>query len=95
MEYVKRIIRKYPRSAIVLFGSRAKGEETPYSDYDLTVILEDIDDKLKIIMDLRRLKPHGLDLDLIVLDKNDLDDPLIKAMLRTRKILYNGLNLDL
>ncbi len=93
IEYIERIKRNYPRSTIILFGSRAKGGQLPYSDYDIAVVLENIDDKLEMTIKLRRLKPHGLDLDLIVLDKRELEDPMIKAMLGEKRILYDGLSI--
>lgn len=93
IEYIERIKRNYPRSTIILFGSRAKGGQLPYSDYDIAVVLENIDDKLEMTIKLRRLKPHGLDLDLIVLDKRELEDPMIKAMLEEKRILYDGLSI--
>ncbi len=93
IEYIERIKRNYPRSTIILFGSRAKGRQLPYSDYDIAVVLENIDDKLEMTIKLRRLKPHGLDLDLIVLDKRELEDPMIKAMLGEKRILYDGLSI--
>ena len=93
IEYIERIKRNYPRSTIILFGSRAKGGQLPYSDYDIAVVLENIGDKLEMTIKLRSLKPHGLDLDLIVLDKRELEDPMIKAMLGEKKILYDGLSI--
>ena len=82
-------------STILLFGSRARGDFVPYSDYDIAVILRSVNDKLKVIERLRRLKPEGIDLDLIVLSVDDLRDPLIRSMLSDRKILHNGLSLRL
>lgn len=91
--YVEVIAENYPRSTVVLFGSRARGDELPYSDYDLAVILERVDDKLSLVEELRRLKPRGLPLDLIVVQADELSDPLIKGMLSEYKILYDGLKL--
>jgi len=38
--FVQELIRKKPRSTILLFGSRAKGGATPLSDYDLLMVVE-------------------------------------------------------
>ena len=94
-EYIRRLVREMPMSTILLFGSRARGDFVPYSDYDIAVILRSVNDKLKVIERLRRLKPEGIDLDLIVLSVDDLRDPLIRSMLSDRKILHNGLSLRL
>ena len=94
-EYVQRLSKEYPRSTIILFGSRARGEESASSDYDIMVIVEEADDKLKLLENMRRLKPHGISVDLLVLGVDELDDPVIAKMLEKSKILYNGLHLDL
>jgi len=94
-EYVSRIVSRYPSSAVLLFGSRARGDHLPYSDYDLAVVLSGLEDKILIIEELRRLKPRGLPLDLIVVDTEELKDPLVKNMFKGAKVLYNKLGVDL
>ncbi|WP_162008552.1 hypothetical protein [Vulcanisaeta thermophila] len=39
------------------------------------------------------LRPEGLFLDLVVLSVEDLDDPLVRDMLRDCRVLYDGLNI--
>ena len=90
-EYVNRLARAYPRSTIVLFGSRARGDNLPYSDYDIAIILpdEECGDKLEETIRARRLKPRGISVDVLVLCASELDeDPLVKQMLRDAKTLY-------
>ncbi|BEP16728.1 nucleotidyltransferase domain-containing protein [Pyrofollis japonicus] len=91
--FLARLREKYPRSAIVLFGSRARGDHLPYSDYDVALVLRDEDcaDKVGVAEEARALKPPGLSLDLIVLCVSELDDPLVKQMLGAKKVLYDGL----
>ncbi|HIQ55808.1 MAG TPA: nucleotidyltransferase domain-containing protein, partial [Pyrodictium sp.] len=36
-EYISLLSRTYPESTILLFGSRARGNNLPYSDYDLMI----------------------------------------------------------
>ncbi len=48
-------MRKYNVTA-ALFGSRAKGESTPASDYDLLLICEDPSTSEKILRDLREAR---------------------------------------
>ena len=95
LEYVEKLKQKVPKSIILLFGSRARGEYLPYSDYDVAVILEDSDNKLYVTEKLRRLKPKGLDLDLIVLSIDELNDKLVKEMLRNSIILYKGIEIEI
>lgn len=89
--YVERIKSLRKDSMIILFGSRARGGELPYSDYDVAIVLRHVDDRLTAIEEFRRVKPPGLDLDLMVLSVDELDDPLIKSMLKDSIILYDGL----
>ncbi|MCD6368697.1 MAG: nucleotidyltransferase domain-containing protein [Thermoproteales archaeon] len=39
-EYIARIRRFHPRCAIILYGSRARGNPFPYSDYNVAIIIE-------------------------------------------------------
>ncbi len=92
-EYAGRISSRHLRSAVVLFGSRARGDYLPYSDYDVAVILEDVGDKLAAIEEFRRLKPRGLPLDLLVIRVDELSDPLVSKMLEGCIVLYDGLGI--
>jgi len=92
-EYVERISKRYPESTIVLFGSRARGNHLPYSDYDVAVILREVRNKLLVIEELRKLKPRGLPLDLLVIQVTELSDPLIVRMFKECKVLYDGLKI--
>ena len=40
-EVVKRLVEAYQPNRIYLFGSRARGDETPDSDYDILVVVPD------------------------------------------------------
>ena len=54
-EYVDRVSRRIRLHAAVLFGSRARGDHGPWSDYDL-LLIGDFDqpylDRLKTLLDL-------------------------------------------
>ncbi len=92
---MEKIRLMYPRSAIILVGSRARGDYLPYSDYDIVIVLEHVDDKLRLIEELRKLKPRGLSLDLIVVSLEEIHtDPIIRQMLTTHKILYDKLGVE-
>jgi hypothetical protein len=77
----------------VLFGSRARGDYMPYSDYDVAVVFRKVTDERELMLRIRSLKPSGLPLDLLVLSVDDLSDPVIREMLKGCVILYNGLDL--
>jgi uncharacterized protein len=40
-DIVERLVRAYQPERIFLFGSRARGQEGPYSDYDVLVVVPD------------------------------------------------------
>ena len=92
-QFVESLAKTEPRSTVVLFGSRAVGRHAPHSDFDIAVILEQVGDAASIAEALRRLRPRGLPLDLVVLGIEDLADPIIRSMLKGCVVLYNGLAL--
>ena len=44
LDMTQRIVRKFDPVAVILFGSRARGDNRPDSDVDLVVVLDHIDD---------------------------------------------------
>ena len=90
-KYVESIKEKYPETTIVLIGSRAKGNHLPYSDYDLAVIFRKVKDKIRKTFELRKMKPKGISLDIIVLEEEELKDKTILEMIKQGKILHNKL----
>jgi predicted nucleotidyltransferase len=97
--YVERLRSAFPRSAIVLFGSRARGDAGPMSDYDIAVILppEECRPEAKHLVAekaLRLREPSWpLSLDIVVLCVDELWDPLVRQMLSQCKLLYDALGL--
>ena len=93
--YVAAISDYIPRSAVVLFGSRARGDHKPYSDFDLMVIVEE-GYAAQALELATRLKPRALPVDLIVLQVDEIKEPLKAKMLRDGCIiLYDNLDLPL
>lgn len=95
-EYVRLLSRTYPKSTIVLFGSRARGDHLPYSDYDIMIVtkLRDSEDKLAKAVKAYNVKPAQLSVDLLVVSEEELNDPLIIKMLKEGcVILYDGLGI--
>ena len=70
-EYVERVSRRVRLHAAILFGSRARGDHGPWSDYDLLLIgdfKEPYLDRLKTLLDLTEgiripIEPHPYTLD--------------------------------
>ena len=67
-EYIKEIKKRYNITAIILFGSYAKGTENENSDIDIAVISDDFDDIydcMAVLMGMTwdidaRIEPHPI-----------------------------------
>ncbi len=51
---VGRVVRAMDPVRIILFGSRARGDQRPDSDYDLLVVMEQLTDRRATRLDVRR-----------------------------------------
>jgi hypothetical protein len=90
---VERVVRHYNgRVSVVLFGSRARGDHWPSSDYDVLVVLERVDDEAEEASKLYSMK-RGFSADIIVVTPDKLQLGDVKEMLKHRKVLYDGLGL--
>lgn len=92
-KYVERLADTRPNSTVILYGSRAAGDFRPYSDYDIMVILRNVEDPLREIERLRSLKPRGVSLDLTVISIEDLGDPPYLRCWKTPSSSTMGLSL--
>lgn len=73
---VGRIVRAIDPVRIVLFGSRARGDNQPDSDYDLLVILDQVNDRRAARIEIRGLIDDlPIAKDVIVAPVSALDDP--------------------
>ena len=78
---------------IILFGSRASGENMESSDFDLMIIVENDADRLSLMEKLYELKPEGVPIDIVVIKKKELEIGTIKKMLKNRRIIHDGLGI--
>jgi excisionase family DNA binding protein len=73
---VGRIVRAIDPVRIVLFGSRARGDHRPDSDYDLLVILDHVEDRRAARIEIRALIDDlPISKDVIVAPVSEVDDP--------------------
>jgi predicted nucleotidyltransferase len=52
-EMVKRIVDEFAPASIILFGSRARGEARPDSDYDILVVVDHCANRRKAAVAIR------------------------------------------
>jgi hypothetical protein len=94
-DYVERLKSELPESAVIFFGSRARGSHMPYSDYDLMVIVGDGLNASEAFDAAVRVKPKAIPVDLVVLTLEELRDPLRAKMLEEGCVaLYDGLGVS-
>lgn len=86
VEKLDPVVKKHHISLLLLFGSRAKGNNSPESDLDLGVLFEDdAFDRSGVIADLISIFPN-YDLDLAILNHAD---PVFKfEIISNYRILY-------
>lgn len=86
-KFIKEIKKQYNITAIILFGSYAKGTETENSDIDLAVISDDFDDVydcMAILMGMTwdidaRIEPHPITTE----DYENISNPFVKEVVDT------------
>ena len=72
-QMVERIAQTFKPRAIILFGSRARGDARPDSDVDLLVVFESVDDKRQVAQAIRRcLRGLRCPVDVVVATTDEL-----------------------
>lgn len=94
-EFADYLNRIYPGRILLvqLFGSRARGEGRPGSDYDILVIIDDrsgIDRALIYDYVLDQNLAHGIDLSLKIYGKDEWDFYQKKGVPFVRTVLAEG-----
>ena len=92
-EAVARIAEVLQPSQIILFGSRARGDHRPDSDYDVLVITETGDPHALARVASRALRGRSFALDLLALPKTHIEarrehSTLLKKIFREGKVIY-------
>lgn len=94
-EIVDRITRRFNPLRIIIFGSWARGEARPDSDYDLLVVLSNVKDKRQAAISIGNLLSDlPISKDIVVTTpaeiaiRGDLIGDVLRPALREGKILY-------
>ncbi len=88
LEKMKQLADKYKVEKLVLFGSRARGDHSPVSDYDIAVYSPSLSSAEKArfwdeVEEIETLKK----IDLVFINEN-IDEELIKSIKRDGVIIY-------
>jgi predicted nucleotidyltransferase len=90
-----RIVSEFDPLWLIIFGSRARDENSPGSDFDLLVVMELAPDKRKTAVEIRRLLADlPASKDIIVTTPEEISrrgrmiGTVLRAALREGKILY-------
>ncbi|GAB4466567.1 MAG: nucleotidyltransferase domain-containing protein [Anaerolineae bacterium] len=90
-----RIVRAFKPVRVILFGSRARGDDDPHSDVDLLVVLADVTDRRAAAIAIRRaLADFPVFKDIVVTTteelerRGDLVGTVLRPALREGKVLY-------
>lgn len=90
-EIIKRVVEEIDPNKIILFGSRAKGENKERSDYDICVLKGGVKHRRKIAQKIyRKLFGIGASVDVIVETPEKFDELKNKWFLVYSKIAKFG-----
>ena len=90
-EIVKPIAEKYGLEAVYLFGSQARGEASPESDYDFYVKrgkMRDLFELSGLFIELKVALGKEVDIVLEPVSKRTLDDYLVEGIKRDGILIY-------
>lgn len=74
-QIVGRLVRALDPARVVLYGARSRGDQRPDSDYELLVILDEVDDRRASRLEVRRLLDDlPISKDVIVAAVADIED---------------------
>lgn len=86
IEFVEKLCASGLAKEVYLVGSRARGDNTFSSDYDIVAITDE-DDVLGVAERIAMLKRVPIPIDIAVLRREDLEDPINSEMLKHKKLL--------
>ena len=92
---VERIVGRFQPARVLLFGSHARGTADRWSDVDLLVVMEEVADKRRAAVEMRRaLSDLPVSKDIVVTTPEEIArrgkvvGSLLRAALRDAKVVY-------
>ncbi len=74
---IKEALSSIEYETVILFGSRARGDFTEESDYDILIVLKEnlvIKEKIKLMTQIRKeFAKEGIDADILIKSKNEIN----------------------
>jgi len=94
---LKEMLRGVNYKEIILFGSRARGDYSEKSDYDILIVMKNnltIREKMELSSLLRKkFAKEGIDVDLVIKSKEELNYYRTKIGSVVREVLKEGIRL--
>jgi uncharacterized protein len=94
-EMIDRIVREFDPERIILFGSHARGDANRWSDIDLLVVFENVQDRRGMTVSIRRLlRDLPISKDIVVTDDEEIAQhkdkvgSVLRPALREGKVMY-------
>ena len=94
---VDRIVGRFQPSRVILFGSRSRGDANEGSDVDLLVVMNDVPDKRRAAIEIRRsLGDLPVSKDIVVATHNEIASrghvvgSVLHAALRHGTVVYES-----
>jgi predicted nucleotidyltransferase len=81
-EFVEELCRSGLAEEVYLVGSRARGDSTPSSDFDVVLVVDEGRDPVDVATRARLLRREAFPLDVVVLRRSEVGDPIYGEMLR-------------
>ena len=92
---VERIVARFQPARILLFGSRARGTDNRWSDVDLLVVMDEVEDKRRAAVEMSRsLGDLTVSKDIVVTTPDEIArrgnvvGSVLRAALREGKVVY-------
>ena len=92
---VERIVARFQPARILLFGSRARGTDNRWSDVDLLVVMDKVEDKRRAAVEMSRsLGDLTVSKDIVVTTPDEIArrgnvvGSVLRAALREGKVVY-------
>ena len=92
---VERIVTRFRPARILLFGSRARGTDNRWSDVDLLVVMDEVEDKRRAAVEMgRALGDLSVSKDIVVTTHEEIArrghvvGSVLRAALREGKVVY-------